>query len=79
MLPLQLVGASALSDYPLPTLSTTLFSSTASVWSQTGAAHYASANGCLDTLAHAWQAAGVPATAVKFGPVGDVGMAADLR
>lgn len=75
----QVVGANALADYQLPSLATALFSSTASVWSQAGAAHYSASNCYLDALAHTWQAAGCPATAVNFGPFGDTGMAASLR
>ena len=76
---LQVVGASALADYRLPCQATALFSSTASVWSQAGAGHYSASNCFLDGLAHSWQAAGCPATAVNFGPFGDTGMAAALR
>lgn len=63
----------------LPVQSTVLFSSTSSVWSQAGATHYSASNCYLDALAHGWQAAGLPATAVNFGPFGDTGMAAALR
>ena len=38
----------------------------------------AASNCYLDALAHAWQGAGLPATAVDFGPFGDTGMAAAL-
>ena len=78
-LSVQAAGATALADAGLPVQAATLFSSTASVWSQVGAAHYSAANCFLDALAHGWQAAGLPATAVNFGPFGDMGMAAALR
>jgi len=52
------------------------FSSTAAVWSQSGAGHYAAANCALDALAARRQAAGLPATALQLGPFRDVGMAA---
>ena len=76
---LQVVGASALADYQLPCVATALFSSTASVWSQAGAAHYSASNCYLDALAHDWQVVGRPATAINFGPFGDTGMAVAFR
>lgn len=68
-----------LADAQLPVEQAALFSSTSALWSQPGAAAYSAANRCLDGLAHAWQAAGHPATTINFGPFGDVGMAAAHR
>lgn len=45
-----------------------LFSSTSAAWSQAGAAHYAAGNSYLDATAAAARAAGLPTTAVNFGP-----------
>ena len=61
----------------LPVQSQVLFSSTSSVWSQSGAGHYAAANAFLDGLATQRQHAGLPATAVQFGPFAETGMAAE--
>ena len=47
---------------------TALLSSTAGVWSQAGAAHYAAGNTFLDAIAAAAASAGLPVTAVNFGP-----------
>ena len=43
----------------------------------TGAGHYAAANACLDAAALLRHQAGLPATAIQFGPFRDTGMAAD--
>jgi NAD(P)-dependent dehydrogenase (short-subunit alcohol dehydrogenase family)/acyl carrier protein len=72
------VGAAALARACLPVESALLFSSTAAAWSQPGAAHYSAANALLDAAAARWQAAGLPGTAVGFGPFADAGMAAGL-
>lgn len=72
------VGANALVAAGLPVEASLLFSSTASVWSQAGAAHYSAGNACLDAAAQWWQNAGLPGTAVNFGPFGADGMAASL-
>ncbi|KAL4433581.1 hypothetical protein ABPG75_000022, partial [Micractinium tetrahymenae] len=72
------VGAHSLARSMLPVEANLLFSSTSSVWSQAGAAHYAAANSYLDRMAQVWQCIGMPATAVNFGPSGTVGMAAEL-
>lgn len=73
------VGAQALAAAGIPVEATLLFSSTAAVWSQAGAAHYSAGNSCLDAAAHGWQSAGLPGTAVNFGPFGgDGGMASSL-
>jgi 3-oxoacyl-(acyl-carrier-protein) synthase/NAD(P)-dependent dehydrogenase (short-subunit alcohol dehydrogenase family)/acyl carrier protein len=72
------VGAGALAAARLPVESVLLFSSTSAAWSQPGAAHYASSNAVLDAAAARWQAAGLPGTAVGFGPFADAGMAAGL-
>ena len=63
-------------DAATPVQSVALFSSSSAVWSQTGAAHYSAANAALDTCADAARYAGTPATAINFGPFGEVGMAA---
>ena len=72
----KLASAAAFPEAHLPLLSTALLSSTASVWSQTGAAHYSAANAYLDARAAADRWAGRPTTAINFGPFADVGMAA---
>ena len=46
------------------------------MWSQSGATHYAAANAFLDGHAAASQAAGLPGTAVQYGPFAGAGMAA---
>ena len=48
-----------------PVDSLLLFSSTSSVWSQTGSAHYAAANAYLDAAASVRHHAGLPATSVQ--------------
>ena len=70
-----MVGASEAYDAALPFESTTLFSSTSSVWSQPGAGHYAAANAYLDGLAASRQRAGLPAAALQLGPFAETGMA----
>lgn len=75
LLCLQVVGATAAIDVPLPFQSQVLFSSTSSIWSQSGAGHYAAANAFLDGLAAEQHHAGLPATAVQFGPFAETGMA----
>ena len=74
---MQVVGASAADAAGLPFQSQVLFSSTSSVWAQSGAGHYAAANSFLDGLATARQRAGLPATAVQFGPFAETGMASE--
>jgi 3-oxoacyl-(acyl-carrier-protein) synthase/NAD(P)-dependent dehydrogenase (short-subunit alcohol dehydrogenase family)/acyl carrier protein len=75
----KVVGAQAFAAAGIPVEATLLFSSTAAVWSQAGAAHYSAGNSCLDAAAHDWQSAGLPGTAVNFGPFGgDSGMASSL-
>ena len=51
-------------------------SSTSSIWSQSGAAHYAAANTYLDALARCVQSSGMHALAIQYGPFDKVGMAA---
>lgn len=67
---------SAFQEAALPLQSQLAFSSTSSVWSQTGAAHYASANVFLDIYAARTQQAGLPCTAIQYGPFATSGMAA---
>lgn len=73
---MQVATAAAFQQTALPLASQLLFSSTSSVWSQSGSAHYASANAFLDGHSSASQLAGLPATAVQFGPFAGAGMAA---
>lgn len=72
----QTAGAGVFQQAALPLASQLLFSSTSAVWSQSGAAHYASSNAFLDAHSSANQLAGLPSTAVRFGPFAGAGMAA---
>lgn len=53
-----------------------MFSSTSSIWSQSGGGHYAAANSLLDGLAMQKHKKGLPTLAVQFGPFAETGMAA---
>ena len=65
---IQVTGATACAPPDLTPEHTSLLSSTAAVWSQAGAAHYAAGNVFLDATAAAATAAGLPTTAINFGP-----------
>lgn len=73
---MQMVGMDVFEQAMLPVASQLLFSSTSSVWAQTGSAHYSAANSYLDGAAARRHHRGLPSTAVQFGPFGDAGMAA---
>lgn len=73
---IQVVGMDAFEQAMLPVTSQLLFSSTSSVWAQTGSAHYSAANSYLDGIAARRHHQGLPSTAIQFGPFGDAGMAA---
>ena len=73
---MQTSTAAAFQHAALPLASQLLFSSTSAVWSQTGFAHYAAANSYLDGHAADSQQAGLPGTALQYGPFGEAGMAA---
>ena len=60
----------------VPYQSLVYLSSTSSIWSQSGAAHYAAANAFLDALARRVQFYGMHALAIQYGPFDRVGMAA---
>jgi KR domain len=64
----QVTGAAACTLPDMAAEHTALLSSTAAVWSQAGAAHYAAGNAFLDATAAATMAAGLPTTAINFGP-----------
>lgn len=73
---MQTNTAAAFQQAAIPVDSRLLFSSTSAAWSQSGSAHYAAANAALDADAAAGHLAGIPATAVQYGPFAGAGMAA---
>ena len=73
---MQAVGAAAFGAAATLARDAVFFSSTAAVWSQSGAGHYAAANCALDGLAHRRHHLGLPATALQLGPFRGAGMAA---
>ncbi|PSC68804.1 type I polyketide synthase [Micractinium conductrix] len=72
----KMMAVAAFQQAALPLASHLLFSSTSSVWSQSGAGAYAAGNAYLDAHASASQHAGLPGTATQFGPFEGTGMAA---
>ena len=53
-----------------------MFSSVTTLFGNPGQAGYVTANAALNALAHARRAAGLPATAIAWGPIGDAGVLA---
>lgn len=72
----KVASANMFAEACLPLQAAALFSSTSSVWSQTGAAHYSSGNSVLDATAASGLDAGLPIVAINFGPFAEVGMGA---
>lgn len=72
----KVANANMFGEACLPLQAAALFSSTSSVWSQTGASHYSSGNSVLDATAATALDAGLPVVAVNFGPFAEVGMSA---
>lgn len=71
----QVIGSQMLEASNIPCKAVVFFSSTSSVWSQSGSSHYASANAVLDTAATSRQYVGKPGLAVQYGPFSETGMA----
>ena len=73
-----MAGIDFFQDTMLPVGSALLFSSTASLWPQTGSSHYAASNAYLDAVAAFRMHCGLQSSSVQYGPFADAGMAAGL-
>lgn len=71
----QVIGSHVLEASNIPCQAVVFFSSTSSVWSQSGSSHYAAANAVLDTAATSMQYIGKSGLAVQYGPFSETGMA----
>lgn len=72
-----MIGGNVVVLAKIPFTTKLMFSSTSSIWSQSGGGHYAAANLYLDGLAMQEQKKGLAALAVQFGPFAETGMAAE--